>query len=434
MKRSKLFILVLTSPMILAGLTSCNSNNSFKHEKFVKDENLDYLYDVTYNNYSWSDVNTWMNSKKNTNPNQGAFGCSSIHFGDYYGRSFDFCFTTMNEFLVRTKNENGHLASIGVSIADCNMDETRVQKIIDGKGGENELLAEKLIPFAVVDGINEKGVVCNTNVVPAHDLDPLEGQTEYHTIGTNPGATDLFYQFMPRYILDNAVSAKHAVELLKQHNLTAVNKSGAVCDYFGIAKMGYELHCMIADKKETYVVEMVDNQLVVLKSGSHIMTNYYLSNISATGQGFERYATLFNHWQKWKKEEEECNVDTMGEAIHDVMYSEAYNPDLHPESGNLKSPKWPTEFAGGDVPFYQAEKYCEDHWEDGDINLKDKLTEEYNIVKDTSDPSKREEKPGPAVPWISTHAEVFDIKNKTLHLVTQEKENDNKYVFESYKL
>ena len=431
MKKTNLFILAIAAPMLLTGITSCgNSAHKMKHEEFVKNpKELKYLYETTYNDYSWDDVTTWMNSKKNVNPNQGAFGCSSIHYKNYYGRSFDFCFTTMNEFLVRTKHENGHFASIGVSIADCNMNDARVQKIIKGEGDEKDKTIEKLIPFGVVDGINENGVVCNTNVVPAHDLDPLEGQTEYHTIGTNPGKPDLFYQFMPRFILDNAKSAKHAVELLRQRNLTAVNKKGDVCDLFGVAKMGYELHCMIADKDETYVIEMVDNQMVVLKSGSHVMTNYYLSNISATGQGFERYFTLFNHWKAWDKNGEECNVDTMGEAIHDVMYSEAYNPDAR-ESKNC--PKWPTEFAGKGVAFYEAEQFCIDNWEKG-LKLKEKLTIEYEIVSNT-ETGHREEEPGPAVPWISTHAEVFDIENRTLHLVTQEKEENSQYKFEEFKL
>ncbi|MCQ2794989.1 MAG: linear amide C-N hydrolase [Bacilli bacterium] len=430
MKTNKLFVLALSMPLLLTGLTSCGAKHQMKHEDFIKDQKLDYLYDVTYNDYSWDDVTNWMNSPKNANPNQGAFGCSSIHFGNFYGRSFDFCFTTMNEFLVKTKNENGHFASIGISIADCNVDEARIQKIINGEGDENDKTIEKLIPFGMVDGINENGVVCNTNVVPAHDLDPLEGQEEYHTIGTNPGKEDLFYQFMPRFILDNATSAKHAVQLLRERNLTAVNKKGEVCDLFGVAKMGYELHCMIADKDETYVIEMVDNQMIVLKSGSHVMTNYYLSNCTSTGQGFERYTVLFDHWQVWnnaKTDEEKCSLDKMKTAIHDVMYSEAYNPNLHPE-GVANCPKWPTEFAGSGVPFYKAQEECQKRWDHG---LKSDLERNYEKVNSEKG---RESKSGPAVPWISTHAEVFDIENKTLHLVTQEKEQEGLYDFKPYTI
>ena len=58
------------------------------------------------------------------------------------------------------------------------------------------------------------------------------------------------------------------------------------------------------------IAEMVDNQMIVLKSGSHVMTNYYLSNCTSTGQGFERYETLFNHWQNWN-EKKECKLDDM---------------------------------------------------------------------------------------------------------------------------
>ncbi|MCQ2792174.1 MAG: linear amide C-N hydrolase [Bacilli bacterium] len=432
MNKNKFLFTVASSFLLLGGLTSCGAKHTMKREDFIKDDKLDYLYDVTYNDYSWDDVTDWMNSKKNVNSNQGGFGCSSIHYDNFYGRSFDFCFTKMNEFLVKTKNENGHFASVGISIADCNLTDDRMQKIIAGTGDEKDKTIEKLIPFGTVDGINENGVVCNTNVVPAHDLDPLEGQTEYHTTGTNPGKPDLFYQFMPRFILDNATSAKHAVQLLKERNLTAVNKKGEVCDLFGVAKMGYELHCMIADKDETYVIEMVDNQMIVLKSGSHVMTNYYLSNMSATGQGFERYAILFDHWQDWNNpnEGEDCSLDAMKVAIHDVMYSEAYNPALHPK--DVKNcPKWPTEFAGSGVPFYKAQEECQKRWDEG--TLEPALRKNYDRVKDPKT-GERYEPTDKNIPWISTHAEVFDIENRTLHLVTQEAEVNDQYDFKEFKL
>lgn len=451
MKANKLFILALSMPMVLAGITSCGAKHTMKHEDFVENQDLRLLYEVTYNDYSWDDVTNWMNSQENVNPHQGGFGCSSIHYGNYYGRSFDFCLTQMEEFLVRTKNENGHFASLGISIADCNMNKENVEKLNKGEGDEKDLLNEKMIPFCLVDGINENGVVCNTNVVPAKDLIKHEGEDTYHTHSTNPGKEDLFYQFMPRFILDNAKSAKHAVELLKNRNLTSLNKKGNPCDYFGISKMGYELHCMIADKDDTFVIEMVDDEMHVIKSGAEVMTNYYLSSMSPSGAGLERYSILFDDLEAWKKDPTKYNIDSMKETIHKVKYSPCYDPNWW--SGTLaEDPKcamWPTEFSGvklkgveaEDITFYNAADWCKEHWQDGVVNLKEALQTVTNqITSQLPNIKDRPEKLVDGLPWISTHAEVFDIENKSLHLATQEDEKDSangeekEYKFKEFKL
>lgn len=432
--KNKLHLFV-SSLFLVSCLVGCNGNNDvheMKHGDFKAATNgLDYLYEVTYNDYSWDDVTNWMNSDEQNN--EGAsFGCSSVHNGNYYGRSFDFCFTDMCEFVVKTNNENGHFASIGVAIGDCNINKEKTNRIQSGQNlSAKEKLNEKILPFTMVDGINENGVVCNTNVVPAKDLLPHEGEDKYFTHGTNPGKEDLFYQFMPRFILDNATSAKNAVELLQNRNITAMNKNGKKRDYFGVGHMDYELHCMIADRNDTYIVEMVDDSLHVLHSGAFIMTNYYLTNPSPSGAGFERYATLFDNYDEGK------TLDGMKNLIHRVKYSQSYNPNWE---DNATHPMWPTEFAGNDIinsegitdhlSFYNAEDWFDNNWNN---NIKDSLQSAYDIIKDIDD-AKRATSTGGNVPWISTHASVFDIDNKSMHLVTQEKEVNGAYDFREYKL
>lgn len=430
------FVLMFAIPCFVGvSLTGCGNNpkhhNMLRKDFLLANNGLDYLYEVTYNDYSWDDVTEWMNSGiKNTN--SGAFGCSSVHNGNFYGRSFDFFFTDMCEFVIRTNKENGHYASIGVAIGDCNLKKESVNRIQSGQNlTEKDKLDEKLIPFSLVDGINENGVVCNTNVVPAKDLIPHEGEEKYFTHGTNPGKEDLFYQFMPRFILDNAISAKHAVELLKNRNITAMNKNGKQCDYFGVSKMGYELHCMIADRNDTYIVEIVDDNLHVLHSGASIMTNYYLTNPSPSGAGFERYSTLFDNYDEGK------TLEGMKNLIHRVKYSPCYNPNWQEGATH---PMWPTEFAGNDIvdkegitqhlTFYNAQEWFDNNWND---KIANSLQTAYDTVKDKDD-TKRATSGGGAVPWISTHASVFDIESRTMHLVTQEKEVNGAYDFKEYRL
>lgn len=434
MRKINKILLVFCPLILLGGITGCNKNDNHKMERgdFVKATNgLGYLYEVTYKDYSWNDVTKWMNSETPNSEGSG-FGCSSVHNGNFYGRSFDFCFTDMCEFVVRTNNENGHFASIGTAIADCNLNEEKVSRIQSGQNKtEKDILNEKMLPFTMVDGINEKGVVCNTNVVPAKDLLPHEGENKYFTHGTNPGKEDLFYQFMPRFILDNATSAKHAVELLKERNITAMNKDGKQRDYLGVSHMGYELHCMIADRNDTYIVEIVDDNLHVLHSGAYIMTNYYLTNPSPSGAGFERYSTLFDNYDEGK------TLDGMKNLIHRVKYSPCYNPNW--EEG-ATHPMWPTEFAGNDIvnqqgiqthlTFFNAQQWFDLNWSD---SIKNSLQGAYDQVKDLDD-SKRATSTGGTVPWISAHACVFDIDNRAMHLVTQEKEVEGKYDFQQYSL
>ena len=399
----KKILLPLVTVAALFALAGC-SNHQVKHSEFKKSEALRYLYEVTYNDYDWKDVTDWMESSEKNNDSQG-FGCSSVHYGNFYGRSFDFVYTDMNEFLVRTNHENGHFASIGMAIANCKMTDERVKAINDGK----DPLNEKLLPFSMVDGINENGVVCNTNVVPAHDLKAHEGEHEYFTHGTNPGKNDLFYQFMPRFILDNAKSAKHAVDLLLDRNITAMNSKGEKRDYLGVSKMGYELHCMIADKNDTYIVELVNDHLSVI--AGDVMTNFYLSAMTKGGAGFERYQILFQEYQNVK------SVDDMKTLIQKVQYSPCYRSDL--EGQNM--PVWPTEFAGvkvddvfGPLTFYNADVWSREHWDEIKGPLQNAYlttqSEEGRVSCDTEG----------SIPWISTHAETYDIENKTLHLCTQE--------------
>lgn len=442
MRKSKLITTILALPLVLGGLTSCNSHQ-MKHGKFeFKPQNLQFLAEVTYDDYSWDDVTNWMNSDIKNNDGAG-FGCSSVRSGNFYGRSFDFCITDMFEFLIRTPHTKDRYASMGVAIGDCMINEEHLNKIINGNGDATDKLNEKMLPFTMVDGINENGVVCNTNVVPAKDLTPHEGEEKYHTHGTNSGKEDLFYQFMPRFILDNATSAKHAIELLKNRNLTAINKKGEVRDYLGVSKMGYELHCMIADKDDTYVIEMVDDYMNIAHSSQKkepviapVMTNFYLTNDTPSGAGKERYETLLDKWSSAN------TLEGMKAAIQSVQYSPCYNPEWKQSADTAM---WPTEFAGCDIidekgeteklTYYNAPKWCKDNWTTG-AKLKDQLDEVYKgVLAKLNNPTLRTSELGGNVPWISTHAEVYDIENRTLHLVTQEEvNNEGNYNFKEFKL
>ena len=123
---------------------------------------------------------------------------------------------------------------------------------------QDALHIEAMLPMLTMDGINSNGVAININVVPSNFDD---------TIGTNPGKERLCAGVIPRFVLDNATSASHAIELLKNRDIYTIFLS--------------EFHFMISDANETYIVETVHNKLVVLKhekAKDTAMANFHVSN------------------------------------------------------------------------------------------------------------------------------------------------------------
>lgn len=180
--------------------------------------------------------------------------CTSCRYNDYIGRNFDWAYDDLDEYIIRTEPSTNqqHFRSIGV--ASTFFPKT-LQTLVDIK---------TVLPMLTMDGVNEKGVAININVVPS-DLN--------HTIGTNPGAKRLCAGVVPRFILDNASTASEAIDLLKERDIFTIFLS--------------EFHFMISDESDTYIVEMSQNKLVVLKhtknqetamSNFHVSNSYYLND------------------------------------------------------------------------------------------------------------------------------------------------------------
>ena len=182
--------------------------------------------------------------------------CTSCRTGDLIGRNFDWAYDDVDEYIIRVPADpaTGRHASLGVGSAFF---PTFLQQIIG---------MEDILPVLTMDGINDAGVAINVNVVMS---DTLASGDTIGTISDEPFGTDavnLCSGFVVRYILDRADSAAHAVELLKQANIYSV--------------ISQEFHWMISDAKETYIVETVDNKLLVLKSKAKeaAMSNFHVTH------------------------------------------------------------------------------------------------------------------------------------------------------------
>ena len=362
--------LILISAIVITAGCVNNSENPTPVSGVVSHSDItkvtDYLYEVTY--YDYDETKMMENAKhlenlinKTGNP---PAGCSSAHNGDYYGRNFDYIYSDMSEFIMHVPASEKRYASVGVAAIWVGWTPEYIEA-----GMPDEDLA--LLPFCILDGINENGVGVNTNVVPVNDL-------EIVTSGTNPGKTDLPLLFAPRYVLDHAASAKEAVDLLSKCNLIATK----FC-----SDTTYELHIMICDPTESYIVECVNNKMQVVKDD--VMTNYYLTLDSYTphSQGIERYNILTEHIA------EGDSVDGMDHLMQRVQYTKTYNPE--------NTPRWFSEV-------------CDTVTLDRPIEEKER---ELNSL--SAQAQKTSRTPKNAI-WQTTHSSIYDLKNLTMRVHVQE--------------
>ena len=353
-----------------------------QHSEFKK--LADYLYEVTYTDYDENIIVPFLINDMEKKEETAGGACSSLRSGNFYGRNFDFHFCDMCTFVIKIPKKIGvRFASVGIVSGRPDWTPEFVER-----GMDKDTLA--ILPWGTLDGINENGVVCNTNVVPAMDLD--QRLTE-----TNPGKPKMYYQFLPRYILDNAESAKQIVEKLDE--LSLVNMKG---DFYNIDKY-MELHCMVADKDNTYVIEVVNGKVNVTEK-EHAMTNFYLTTERTPhSAGIERYNILNENYEKAGK-----SMDDMAEVMQLIKFTNAYDPNHTPLilSDNIAF----TAKDGVHIDNSNMNKYIDE--------IKENMLKHAKTVKENN----RDPKTGA---WQTVHTSVYDIEKRKLRVYVQE--NYGKY-------
>ena len=234
--------------------------------------------------------------------------CTSCRNGNFVGRNFDWGYDDVDECVMRVPAAEGRLASVGVA---SRFFPQALQDAFD---------VDDFLPELTMDGINEKGVAINVNVVPGGD--------NGWTTGTNHGAKRLCAGFAVRTVLDRATNAAHAVEILQSRDIYSLKP--------------LEFHWMISDADESYVVECANNQLVVLKAKNARpkMANFYVSHSPNVAEyevvsgneeltedehtphamGIERYASVSNGL------ESVGSVEAMFSRMTNVWYKAKYLP------------------------------------------------------------------------------------------------------------
>lgn len=379
-------------------------NQVLKNAYDSKTKLEDYLYEVEYSKIDYEAGKKYFETK-NAQVLNGA--CTSVRKGNFYGRNLDWTYDNNAEFVVKMQAGANRYASIGVASAVAGL--TNEIAALDDYNPIYEVL-----PFYTVDGINEKGVVVNVNVIP-HDNIENHGSTL-----TNPKET-INAVMIPRYILDHCASADEAKALFE--NDIAVVFSNTLLTY------GYESHYMIADKNKTYIMEFVNNevQFIDVSENKPFMTNFLITttqfnpdgsvaspisgnaeiinHISAYGAGLERYNQIINTYDAL-----EATPEAMEAFMENLYYSNAYTKNLYNDDF------WFTEFVG--VDGLKA----------GDLASDYRASAKIQNLSTTWANRNRDE----AKVWHTTHCSVYDIENCILYLDTQERHQFQPFNFRLY--
>ena len=333
----------------------------------------DYLYEISYSDFDLDDLSSIADHIFRKKGNEPSASCSAVRKDTLFGRNFDWAYDKMPEFIIRTEASEGRFASIGIASPIGVFEEDQINKPW-GK------LLLKMLPVFTVDGINEKGVTCCVNVVPPGDCG--------NTLNTNPAGKLLCAPLIVRLVLDKARSAKEAVALVSGRNIYTTL----------LDKLESEYHFMIADSIDNFVIEFVDNRMVVLE-GEKIMTNFHLARPDTPhGMGHERYDKIRAGYDSV------CGIEDMTNLMKSVWYSGAYDESRNPLwLSDLCNPMEHKDFTFQDISD-NPEKFME---------VFEKKVEKFK--NRSRDAETLEE-----TVCHSVHTSIYDIKNKVLVISTQE--------------
>ena len=223
-----------------------NKINDYLYGVYYDEEDYDYAEDYFYNNRS---------------PFAPA-GCTVGANGRYVIRNFDWTYDESVEFVVRTEGVPGRYATLGV----CGHINDLVKTFV-ASGDYSEKY--KLVPFGIVDGINEKGLWVNTNIVNV---------TAGSEMTKTAGDYDIPSPMIPRYLLDHFDSATVAKDWFMNH--------AAVYNVKYMSDEDLEPHWFVKDENKCYVLEVINNVKYATELTDHqVMSNFLVATTTYNADG-----------------------------------------------------------------------------------------------------------------------------------------------------
>lgn len=344
--------------------------NVFKSIKYSNE----YMYEVNYDyieyGYTLNKGMNIVNAKNNsisvninnigidkvnanvTNINNNTFiscfannnDCSSFRKNNFFGKNYDYIYNEDAEFIIKTSNKYVKYASIGIAHIP-GLTNNLVKNILRDDLGNEDLENEieptsieffnhpnlyysdiyRVLPFSLVDGLNEEGVVVSCHFLPSNE----------HTIGTNINShTKIPSNFLVRYILDNYATAREAMIAIRNDlNIYSPQRG--------------ETHLMIADKTETYYITFIKNNVKIIKLDERpFITNFNIeglqlivdnannidnANSIVNTSSIDEYSTGVERYNIINKEYESINsLDTSINLLKKLNYVNTYSQDTDP--------------------------------------------------------------------------------------------------------
>lgn len=377
-------------------------NNTCNKNAYKEIHKLEpYLYETYYGDLAYDYAMNFFKTKKVP---VSATSCSAMYKDGIYGRNLDWNLNHQAEFIVHTSHENGRNATIGIcsSLSGLNEDVVDTYEY-------SELY--KIVPFMLVDGINEHGLTMNTNVVPANEKYNIGDNYIVNKLD-NP-RIEICSLMLIRYVLDNFATVTEAINYLK--NFVTIYQPTT------LLQTGYEQHFMIADKNEVRIIEFIGGNIIDIAPDKAIMANFHVSgtiynedynvntpytgnvsmnHITPHGAGLERHNILNTAYNNVD------SVETMGDAMKQVYYTNAY------KTTDDKSSKFYTEFVGMETA--DKELLTVNSSVDAFDGVYNDIAARFKSYKDAGTIRDR------GTFWQTVHSVIYDINNLTMHLAIQE--------------
>ena len=431
-------------------VAACNdTENLFPEDslyRITRFDNQPFLGETYINDFDYEAGNQFLIDRY-SQPVTG--GCSSFRVGGYAARNLDWYIRDYAVLVVHTAANRAKGRYASVALVSSNPFVNR--EMIAGGTVNDEMTANgvtvsnwrNLFPVFTTDGINEKGLCVNTNIV-VHENGVREG---YIPCTGKEGQPKTSFVSLPRYILDNCATADEAIQKCSQLNL---------CEALSGPLATEDSHIMVSDKDKTVVLEWYNNEMVyteylptegnLFKSAEGmpaIMTNFYnyigrnhidgdgaiqfedLLAVHPYAMGVERYETLRDGL------ENVTDIESAQAQISKVYYTDFYDLDKkwYTENGlscHLVDGVWyyPT---GTDKTYSPAENIVDavaKTFAPGGLqeslisrfgSLDARMTDLDNGIECENE-------------WYTELTDIFDIENKELYVLPQQGWYDNNYL------
>lgn len=324
-------------------------------------------------------------------------GCTGVFAGGKVLRQLDWYYDEEVEFIVKMNPDPklGIYGSIGCSATSPSFRRSEIYDILL-RGDYYEKF--DILPYLMVDGVNEKGIFAQSNVVNKNGI----------VVDVNPGSKrELCFSIMTvRHILDHLGNLDDLDTLFDGMHLFETSKIG---DFLP--------HVLVSDGTSTKIVEFKANGVEIV-DGFPIMTNFRTNGgfdvvekgedwhadwgtVEENGIGVERWNLGADFIERGN-----YSFQDFSDLRNKLTYSRAYTHRTESED----DPIWLTDALDDGLTVQDAE----------DCHIAGTVSPQFQTVLDREYQKYVHRQRGNKQTWITTHSSIYDIPNRKFNIQVQE--------------